>query len=102
MRSCMLAAIVVAVMVMVRTAFGNEYDPWDDPNRAALEVRDEVEKAESDAAAERSMQLLASYLLDHCKMEQQEVSEIFVRMAGFKRQEARDDIRVRTGKDSEP
>ena len=72
MRGFMLAAIVVAVVVMVRTAFENEYDPCDDPNRAALEVMDEVEKAESDAAAERSMQLLGSYLTNHCKMEPQE------------------------------
>ena len=87
MRGFMLAAVVVAVVVMVRTAFGNEYDPCDDPHRAVLEVIDKGEETKYDSASERSAQLLMRYLIDHCKMESQEVSELFVRMAGFKKQE---------------
>lgn len=86
MRSSMLVAVAAAVMIS-GTVFGNEYDPCDYPERAILGTIDKGEATKYDSASERSAQLLMSYLIDHCKMEPQEVSELFVRMADFKKQE---------------
>ena len=59
MRGFMLAAVVVAVVVMVRTAFGNEYDPCDDPKRV---IRDTLDKAHKAYAGERDSQLIEQFI----------------------------------------
>lgn len=61
---------------------GNGYDPCDYPNRAVLELVDKGDEIE-----EIHVKRLVSYLVDHCKMELEDVDKLFTTIIGFKRQE---------------
>jgi len=61
---------------------GNGYDPCLYPNRAVLELVDRGDKVEKSDIGN-----LMSYLVQHCKMELEEVDKIFTDTIRFKRQE---------------